>query len=389
MQERSYYYSFLEEWDQELASLARELENSVFTSPRMMLTHARTMVEGVIKNIMKKEGISDISCTGLKDRIMLLQSYKMFPNDVQDAVHEIRKAGNDAAHQTKGFRYSQALKSWEALYVLMKWYMERKGPLKFQMPVYQEPEIQGAGDYDPMELEVRFKSLEESLLKKVDELTANQQNGAAKEPEPDQAEEPAVREPLTVPSAPSVPGETPIRTIRYQDGSLDVPYFLRDAFLLPQRFEKSERFLIKLGAEQQARIMSELPARLDGISGYVKRYGEGNETQFFDELHHFIEEEKVRRKVMLERPGELFLFFRTKYLIMTKQLAELPLNGETFKGIPNFLKQLNEDGIDTVGQLPQELLILAKYDRVGVGMVEKLFNQMKDYQEKNAEKVSS
>ena len=41
---------------------------------------------------------------------------------------------------------------------------------------------------------------------------------------------------------------------------------------LPQRFPKSETFLIRLGAEQQARIMSELPNNLEGISHYVKRF---------------------------------------------------------------------------------------------------------------------
>src|SRR5699024_11991670 len=47
----------------------------------------------------------------------------------------------------------------------------------------------------------------------------------------------------------------------YRERTLDIPYFLRDVFLLPQRFDKSETFLIRLGAEQQARIMSELPNR--------------------------------------------------------------------------------------------------------------------------------
>ncbi|MFK4996988.1 hypothetical protein ACI2OX_03740 [Bacillus sp. N9] len=77
---------------------------------------------------------------------------------------------------------------------------------------------------------------------------------------------------------------------------------------MPQRFSKSERFLIKLGAEQQARIMSELPNNLEGLHKHVKRYNDKNDENLFNELKIFIEEEKVRRKVALERPGELFLF---------------------------------------------------------------------------------
>ena len=44
------------------------------------------------------------------------------------------------------------------------------------------------------------------------------------------------------------PGFTTIRTLTYKGRQLEVPYFLRDAFLLPQRFSKSETFLIRLGS---------------------------------------------------------------------------------------------------------------------------------------------
>ena len=41
------------------------------------------------------------------------------------------------------------------------------------------------------------------------------------------------------------------------------------------------------------------------------------------------------------------------------------------------IRQLNEDGIQTVGQLPKELVILGKYNNVGVVNVGKLFDQLK------------
>jgi len=62
---------------------------------------------------------------------------------------------------------------------------------------------------------------------------------------------------VDISSIPEQPGFTTIRSLSYKGQTLDIPYFLRDAFLLPQRFGKSETFLIRLGAEQQARIMSE------------------------------------------------------------------------------------------------------------------------------------
>jgi hypothetical protein len=65
---------------------------------------------------------------------------------------------------------------------------------------------------------------------------------------------------------------------------------------------------------------------------------------------------------------------------VTEELSKTPLNPAQFNGIPSLLRQLNEDQIETVGQLPRELVILAKYEGVGVGTVEKLFEQLKSRQ---------
>ncbi len=65
---------------------------------------------------------------------------------------------------------------------------------------------------------------------------------------------------------------------------------------------------------------------------------------------------------------------------MTEELSEAPFTVDELTGSPSFLRQLNEDQIETVGQLPKELVILAKYENVGVGTVEKLFEQLKGKQ---------
>src|SRR5699024_821944 len=126
----------------------------------------------------------------------------------------------------------------------------------------------------------------------------------------------------------------------------------------------------------------ELPNRLEGLYQHVKRFNEKNNEIFFEELSVFIEEEKIRRKLTVERPGELFLFFRANYLVVTEELAKLPLTPDEFVGMPGLLRQLNDSQIQVVGQLPKELVILAKYEKVGVGTIEKLFVQLKEKQGK-------
>jgi hypothetical protein len=370
MEKPSYFYQFLEPISKELAFVARELENSIFTSPRTMLTHARVFVENILQKVIQAEKLPDQSWTNLKDRINLLNDNGYLIKDIKDALHRVRQVGNQAAHDTRMFRFSEALLSWEDVYRIVKWYLEVYGPIDFTIPDYQDPSPVVKQSYEITEIEERLKTLEKLLIASME---------GPKEMEPVHLETAVAQEVLL--AEPEPPGFTTIRTITYKDRKLEVPYFLRDAFLLPQRFPSSEIFLIRLGAEQQARIMSELPNNLDGLHKHVKRYNEKNDENFFEELKVFIEEEKKRRQLTINRPGELFFFFKADYIVVTEELSKIPLTTAEFAGIPNLLRQLNEDEIETVAQLPKELLILAKYEKVGIGTVEKLFDQLKKKQQ--------
>ena len=367
MSVQNYYYQFLEPFNKELALVARELENSIFSSPRTMLTHARVFVENILQLVMREEKLSVDSWTSLIERIDILDENGYITTEVRDSLHIVRKMGNQAAHDTRKFRYSEALLSWESVYVIVRWYTETYGSLDFDIPDYQDPALQEES-YDISEIEIRLGALEELLVASVN----NQQDTNIDELQASSVLETTV-EPIT-------PGFTTIRTITYNNQKVDIPYFLRDAFLLPQRFERSETFLIRLGAEQQGRIISELPNNLEGISKHVKRYKEKNEEILFEELKVYVEEEKKRREIFLQRPGELLFFYKTDYLVVTEEIVSTPLSAELFTGFPSLLRQLKDDQIVTVGQLPRELVILAKYENVGVGTVKSLFDQIKQIQ---------
>lgn len=371
----AYFYQFLEPISKELAYVARELENSIFTSPRTMLTHARAFVEAIIEKVFIIEKLAYEAYMPLVEQLDILDHHHLLPDQVRDALHDIRMRGNKAAHDVRPFRYSEALLSWEAIHTVVTWYVEVYGPLELEVPAYKDPQPNQKQTYDMGELEVRLENLEQLLTTSIKKLETgetveqNTENAATTTNETDTME---IEE-----TAAQTPGMTTIRKISYQGKTVDVPYFLRDAFLLPQRFAKSERFLVRLGAEEQARIMSELPANLEGLHQHVKRYNETNDKNFFEELKVFIEEEKKRRQLTIERPGELFFFYHADYIVVTEKLSRIPLTAEEFPGIPSLLRQLNEDDIHYVGQLPRELVILAKYKNVGIGTVEKMFGMLK------------
>jgi hypothetical protein len=364
MNDQTYFYQFLEPLSKELAYVARELENSIFSSPRTMLTHARIFVENILQQVIKAENLPDNPWTKLKERLDLLNENGYLTPEVRDALHHVRRIGNQAAHQTRPFRYSESLLSWEAIFTIVKWYIEVYGPIDVSVPEYLDPAPQTEQAYDSTELESRLERLEE-LLKQTLNPTEIVQDEIA----------------VTTVEAPTVleqPGFTTIRTLTYKGENLEIPYFLRDAFLLPQRFGKSERFLIRLGGEQQARLISELPDNLEGLHVHVTRYNETNDENLFYELINFINEEKIRRQLKLQRPGELFFFYQADHVVVTESLAKILITTEQFTGFPSLIKQLNDQGYEKVGQLPNELVTLAKYKGVGKGTLEKFFEQLKE-----------
>lgn len=141
MKNTIYFYQFLEPISKELALLARELENSIFNSPRTMLTHARVFVENILLQVMKHEEIMGDQFLTLKDRLDLLNEQGVFTSEVRDALHHVRQIGNQASHDSRAFRYSEALLSWEALYKIVKWYIEVYAPLSIQVPDYLDPSV--------------------------------------------------------------------------------------------------------------------------------------------------------------------------------------------------------------------------------------------------------
>jgi len=72
MNNQSYFYQFLEPLSKELAHVARELENSIFSGPRTMLTHARVFVENILIQVISAEKLPDEPWKNLKERLDLL-----------------------------------------------------------------------------------------------------------------------------------------------------------------------------------------------------------------------------------------------------------------------------------------------------------------------------
>lgn len=380
----TYFYQFLEPVSQELAQTAKELEGAIYRSPRAMLTHSRTFIEVLLEKVMIHENMPNEPYLTIIERIQDLDKQGILKDDVKHVLHEIRKLGNQASHDGRQFRYSESLKAWEHIHTVIKWFVEVYGYYKIEVPDYVDPKVKVESSYDLEEINIRFKKIEtllkQSIHREQEEMIEPQSTEETKEKG---AFIQKVTEPLLNDTINEAPGLTPVRTIIYGDDAVDVPYFLRDAFLLPQRFSNSERFLVRLGGEEEARIMSELPATLEGFHERVTRYKETHSKTFFNELKQFIEEEIRRKKLIQNRPGELFLFYQGEEIVVTEELGKVEINNENFKGMPGLIEQLNNNAVSTVGDLPKELVIIGKYKGVGATRMDSFFQQLKAIQAKN------
>lgn len=329
-----------------LAELTQDIEKLIFVSPRAAMQTTRTMAETLVREVAKLEELegSELNFGELQ---MKLKNEGIITTTTDNAIHFVRRQGNTASHD--GMRkmfIREALTSWEYQHVILTWFIETYASPDIEVPSYIEP-VPEQGKEGREELIGHIETLMQSLIQK---------------------------QPLTEKSATE---QKVSRKIFYKDQFIEIPTFLRDAFLLPQRFPKSTTFLIRLNGVEQARIMSELPYQLDGLHQHVKRFKEANDECFFEELQTFIEEEQKRKMLMEQYRGEVLLFFKSDFVILTEALGDVALTKDNFPGQTSLLNSLLEQGFQHVKDLPKEVVLLGKYRNVGETAIANLFNQLK------------
>ena len=339
-------YEVLLDIHADLAELTADIERLIFSSPRAAMQTTRTMAETLARHVAEMEKIESRELN-FAELLMKLKAEGILTPSADQAFQFVRRNGNIASHDgTRKMLIREALTCWEYQHLILTWYIETYASPDIHMPSYVEPA--------PPQKEEETAA----LLQHIQELMERLGNkGSAG-------------------SRPSMPSAT-VREICYKDRCVGVPYFLRDAFLLPQRFPKSVTFLIRLNGEQQARLMSELPYQLEGLHKHVKRFKEANDEQFFEELCQLIQEETVRKELIEQHAGETLFFYKEDYIILTEMLGQVPLTSENFVGQTSLLKALHEQGFEKVADLPKELVLLGKYQNVGEVALANLFTQLK------------
>src|SRR5690606_1677327 len=86
---------------------------------------------------------------------------------------------NQAAHDTRQFRFSESLTAWEHIYTIVKWFVEVYVSYDIQVPEYVDPMMRSDHMYGLEEMALRFKKIEELLkqsLERDQSKTADQRD---------------------------------------------------------------------------------------------------------------------------------------------------------------------------------------------------------------------
>src|SRR5699024_3605083 len=132
----SYFYDFLEDTSQDLARTLYEIEDTIYTNPRSMLTHSRAFIETLMEKVMIHENMVNETYITKIEQIQDLSSNGLLTENVKNGLHEVRKLGNAAAHNTRQFRYSESLLAWEYIYTIVKWFVEVYHSYEIEVPEY-------------------------------------------------------------------------------------------------------------------------------------------------------------------------------------------------------------------------------------------------------------
>ena len=166
-------FTFLNDLDPQLASLAEQAEGSIWLNPRGTLTQGRLFGEVMATAISVQEKVEPVYAIKQIDRLHKLARECLVSEEIRDKFEWLRKNGNTAAHSTSEIHPDLALTAHRHMFELAAWYVELYGAVDAEVPTYQMPipKLQP----DSTSAEQSSPVIDASLIEKViyDQLQAN------------------------------------------------------------------------------------------------------------------------------------------------------------------------------------------------------------------------
>ncbi|MBS5126220.1 MAG: DNA phosphorothioation-dependent restriction protein DptF [Clostridium sp.] len=132
-------FNFLENENEDLYNLAKDMENSIYSDPHTAIIKGRIFAEKLSKIISDTEGCSELNNLTQVERIRELKNHGIIDIEIDLILHRIRTLGNKAAHDIVEDDLESAISMHRNLYKLACWYMESYIDYEFKAEKYEVP----------------------------------------------------------------------------------------------------------------------------------------------------------------------------------------------------------------------------------------------------------
>lgn len=139
-----HFLSFLQVPLATAALNAKLMEQLFFADSSSAIAKARLFVEEIIKSvwILEKLTIESHDYKKLSERISYLYRQECFDSNINNALHFIRKSGNNAVHNSEANgNMQQAYAIHKEMYNIAKWYVEYYTVEEIIIPTYEQPQL--------------------------------------------------------------------------------------------------------------------------------------------------------------------------------------------------------------------------------------------------------
>ena len=132
-------FKVLEEDYQELYSLGKDIDELVFSAPHSVIVKSRVFIESLSKEIANLENMNELNKLNLADRLNQLNSNYIFNKEINECFYQVRRIGNQAAHQEIEDELVAALNVHRYVFKIACWFIETYVDFKFRSPIYKSP----------------------------------------------------------------------------------------------------------------------------------------------------------------------------------------------------------------------------------------------------------
>lgn len=171
---RNGIFEYLKTDYSELYSLSIDIDKLLFTAPHSVIMKSRVFIEQLSKEIATLEDMELLNNLNLAERLTKLKYDGIIDREISDYLYEIRKIGNQAAHEEIEDELVLALTMHKNIYKVTGWFIETYIDYNFKTPIYKNPTPPVTEDKLSSSLLMKWMGKVEELLvsnKSKDEVT--------------------------------------------------------------------------------------------------------------------------------------------------------------------------------------------------------------------------